>query len=424
MRKFYFLTVLALPFFASGQDANITSWKINTTGHQAQYYNSSSMVVNLNDSSEVLQVCYNTDSIYIRTSMLASFIMGDWPGDPFLADGQNKSYILDRTPLYPSAMHATKLTGMLGLQVNGVPLYDDGDGKSYNTAMNANNNTGEGVWNQIAWVSHINEMDAGNGHPDPTSTYHNHHNPIQLCSVTDDSEHSPIVGWALDGWPIYGPFGYTDAMDSTSGITRMTSTWQLRSITTRTTLYDGTPTSQVGPPVSGTFPLGIFIEDYEYNAGTGDLDYYNGRYCITPEYPDGTYAYFLNTDATGNPSYPNMVGPQYYGLILPVNLGPGAGNADNLTTGVTCYEPAGAGLTDELPKAALANVYPNPSADLVNIDYNGNMEEVMITDSKGQLVYSASQPANQISISFLTPGMYHVLIIGDKGVENVVLVKQ
>ena len=43
-----------------------------------------------------------------------------------------------------------------------------------------------------------------------------------------------------------------------------------------------------GPPIS-TFPLGFFIEDYEY-LGNGDLDENNGRYCITPDYPNGTFA--------------------------------------------------------------------------------------------------------------------------------------
>ena len=53
---------------------------------------------------------------------------------------------------------------------------------------------------------------------------------------------------------------------------------------------------QYGPDVSASDPAGTFMEDYEYRAGSGDLDEFNGRFAITPEYPAGTYAYFLSTD--------------------------------------------------------------------------------------------------------------------------------
>ncbi|HYG51490.1 MAG TPA: YHYH protein [Flavobacteriales bacterium] len=421
MKKLYIAFLMALPSVACAQGTNITSWRVNTTGHQAQYYNSSSAVIDLNDSSEVLEVCYNTDSIYVRTSMLASYIMGDWPGDPFVCDGQNSSYIFKRNPTYPSSTHGTKGVGLFGLAVNGVALYDDGDGKSYNSTTGTNNNSGAGVWNQIAWVAHLGEMDSGNAHPDPNNIYHHHHSPVQLCSLTDGSAHSPIIGWAFDGWPIYGPFGYSSAMDNTSTIARMTSSWSLRSITTRTTLYDGTTTSQVGPNVSATFPLGTYIEDYGYTASSGDLDYYNGRYCVTPEYPSGTYAYFLNTDASGNPSYPNMVGPDYYGTIYPVNMGPGAGSADNLTTGISCYDGA-TSVNDQAQFATSAKLFPNPTNNTVNIYYNGNIKQISIMNTSGSLVYVTSN-ATPIDIAFLPAGIYYVKVTGEKSVENLKLVK-
>ena len=43
-----------------------------------------------------------------------------------------------------------------------------------------------------------------------------------------------------------------------------------------------------GPAVSASFPLGDYIEDYQYVAGSGDLDQYNGRFVVTPDYPQGT----------------------------------------------------------------------------------------------------------------------------------------
>ena len=50
------------------------------------------------------------------------------------------------------------------------------------------------------------------------------------------------------------------------------------------------------PAYDSTYPKGAFIQDYEYNADlTGrHLDAYNGRFCHTPEYPTGTFAYFMS----------------------------------------------------------------------------------------------------------------------------------
>ena len=115
-------------------------------------------------------------------------------------------------------------------------------------------------------------------------------------------KHSPIIGWSYDGNPIYGPYGY-DRKDG--GLPRiMKSGYTLK--TTRTD----------GPPID-LFPLGFFIEDYEY-TGNGDLDRNNGRYCITPDYPTGTYAYFATIDPTSNQTsgtFKNYRAPQFPYLI-------------------------------------------------------------------------------------------------------------
>jgi hypothetical protein len=115
-------------------------------------------------------------------------------------------------------------------------------------------------------------------------------------------KHSPIIGWAYDGNPIYGPYGY-DRKDG--GLSRiMRSGYTLK--TSRTD----------GPPID-LFPLGFFIEDYEYNAN-GDLDRNNGRFCITPDYPTGTYAYFATIDPNSNQTsgtFKNYRAPQFPYLI-------------------------------------------------------------------------------------------------------------
>ena len=109
--------------------------------------------------------------------------------------------------------------------------------------------------------------------------------------------HSKIIGWASDGYPIYGPFGYRVSAENDSGVKRMTSSYRLL-----TTEAYGRTHSFV------TLPPGSFINDYEYVYGLGDLDIHNGRFCVTPEFPNGTYAYFMTINADGNPIFPYIIG--------------------------------------------------------------------------------------------------------------------
>ncbi len=112
--------------------------------------------------------------------------------------------------------------------------------------------------------------------------------------------HSKIIGWAYDGNPIYGKYGYSNPIDSTSAITAITSSWQLKS-------------SRPSGPSTSDYPLGSFVEDYELGTSSV-LDKYNGRFCVTPEFPNGVYAYFA-TDA-----FPYFVGFEYYSTADDFNI--------------------------------------------------------------------------------------------------------
>jgi len=124
--------------------------------------------------------------------------------------------------------------------------------------------------------------------------YINTYLPRQLRLILEDNieddfsekstvAHSPIVGWAYDGSPIYGPYGYGTPSGGT--VRRMVSGYKL--------------VNKGNRPSTSIFPYGSFIEDYVYNA-SGDLDEFNGRFCRTPEYPDGVYAYFCTIQATNS----------------------------------------------------------------------------------------------------------------------------
>ena len=114
---------------------------------------------------------------------------------------------------------------------------------------------------------------------------------------SDNSAHSPILGWAYDGSPIYGPYGYTNPDGGV--IKQMKSGYDLSVDTTNR-------------PSLGTFPEGFFVQDYKF-TDNGDLDIHNGRFCITPDYPEGVYAYFttLNTIVDGSGPFKNYKRPQF-----------------------------------------------------------------------------------------------------------------
>ena len=113
--------------------------------------------------------------------------------------------------------------------------------------------------------------------------------------------HSPIIGWAYDGNPIYGPFGYANPLDINSDIVQLS------------TGYTKSSANVVDRP-SG-FADGFFVEDYKYD-NSGNLDQYNGRFAKTPEFPNGVYAYFAGISTnfgtgTTQPEFPYFIGHFY-----------------------------------------------------------------------------------------------------------------
>jgi hypothetical protein len=102
--------------------------------------------------------------------------------------------------------------------------------------------------------------------------------------------------------------------------------------------------SDWGPAINSNFPLGAYNEDYEYVANLSQLNEFNGRFCATPEYPQGTFAYFATRDANGQASYPYLVGPEYYGVVETGNLGPGGGHMTPPPS-ATDYAPFEIGLS-------------------------------------------------------------------------------
>lgn len=129
--------------------------------------------------------------------------------------------------------------------------------------------------------------DANNAHVQPTGEYHYHGMPEGLLTNAGATTANPkmvLVGWAGDGFPIYARYCYSTANDATSPLKVCTGSY------VKDTAADS------GRPSATLVPLGAFVSDWTYTAGTGDLDDCNGRTGVTPEFPNGIY-YYMATDS-------------------------------------------------------------------------------------------------------------------------------
>ena len=182
-----------------------------------------------------------------------------------------------RVPANPTLSNrVTPLTlGDFGISVNGVP-FDPGAAEWYRGDRNSG-------WQYEALSGAVAlGLDENHAHVQPSGAYHYHGLPSLLLEGLNvrSGQHSPQIGWAADGFPIYALYGYANG---TSGDIRE--------------LQSGYRVKAGHRPSGGSNPGGhydgTFTADYEFVKGLGDLDECNGRYALTPEYPQGTYAYFL-----------------------------------------------------------------------------------------------------------------------------------
>jgi len=132
----------------------------------------------------------------------------------------------------------------------------------------------------------------------------------------------------------------------------------------------------------------------------GDLDVHNGRFCVTPEYPNGTYAYFATVDENWNSKFPYVI-HSYYGVVEADNfaqMGPGnSGTQVNISEPTTIQDPDSivfpvdttTGLEEINGLDGLINIYPNPSSEFIAVQCVGvNYDDIALSlyDMQGKLV--------------------------------------
>lgn len=345
--------------FAQGPE--ITSWTLNLNGATNPSYP--------NYLTNVQDVCYTSTDVYVSCTCIPGYDIGPWSQNPNQPANQNFVFKISLNPQENTGNKTKAPLGHTGVWSNGVSVFNAEDGMSYQN---------QGIWNRNALYFEGVSFDDCLGHPAPNGEYHHHVNPTCLYDDSDDQTHSPIIGYAFDNFPIYGAYGYTN-VNGTGSIKRMESSYQLKNISSRTN----------GPNLN-QYPLGAYIEDHEYITGSGDLDEYNGRYCITPEYPNGIYAYFVTIDANLDPVYPYTPGPYYYGIAQGSgNLGPQSGHNTipgnctpytGSTTNIIQIDKTVKGDPIQVIDLLGRNIQNNSASPLLYIYQDGTSEKRMIIE--------------------------------------------
>ena len=227
-------------------------------------------------ASEVMVAVVGAKRV-IRANGIPDHATGKFPGrgNPNQIAAQRYEFSV---PVAPERAAKTTPLGMspFGVAVNGV-VFDPGA----NEWWNDDRSTG---WQYEALGGGRNlGIDTEHAHVQPNGAYHYHGIPAALLTrLTGGKQQMGLVGWAADGFPIYGPWIPTDANDVSSALKRATPSYRVK--------------AGNRPDGPGGAHDGKFGKDWEYVTGTGDLDECNGRFGKTPEFPAGIYYYVLTDD--------------------------------------------------------------------------------------------------------------------------------
>jgi hypothetical protein len=205
---------------------------------------------------------------------------------------QNYEWIIPRSPVNdttgghdatncPEANGEYECAAALGevaIAVNGVPFYGPEDGPGGDAVASQHGAYDEDRQPIELGVCHAHNGQGGtfhyhadanclHWHPEEGETMLDYDisTPAAVAQNTANGSHSAVIGVAMDGYPIYGLWGYDDQMN----IVEMKSSYRLKEGETG---YNG-------------------IDDYEYDQTLGHLDVCNGHFGPTPEFPEGIYHY-------------------------------------------------------------------------------------------------------------------------------------
>lgn len=228
--------------------------------------------------SASLEITVSGNTCSITSNAVPNHNFGIARGFPNAFSEQDQRYTITATPEFADTPTALSLQYDNAIFLNGVKLdlvaagcFGVGNGR-----IGCNDMSAPYRYDPMSPGAGFN-TDDHNAHTQPDGAYHYHGNPMALFEQDNPMAPSPVIGFAADGFPIFGSY-----IADGDTIRLATTSYQLKSGT-----RDGGP----GGDYDGTF-----VDDWEYVAGSGDLDQCNGMV------QDGVYGYVV-TD-----SYPHVMG--------------------------------------------------------------------------------------------------------------------
>jgi hypothetical protein len=244
--------------------------------------------------------------------------------------------------------------------------------------------------------------------------------------IKKNKQHSPIIGFAFDGFPIYGPFGFENGQFGDM-ITRLKSSYSLRQIKRRIYIMNGHKI-KYGPRVTERNPLGSFANDYEFTQQSTNnyLDNHNGRFCKTPEYPEGNYCYFATIDSNTKSIYPFLTTPELYGKVV-------QNKTNQIPANTITFSPEANEILRKHQQTNSVKIFFAEKSELIVVQSNGLINEnltIQLIDSNGKFIQETTLYQGSTLAYFDTQtiynGDYTVKIIGPTGttIENVTVKKK
>jgi hypothetical protein len=285
------LALASAALVACGGGGDSTTTTSSTTGtstagvlceYASSVFNSSASV---NATATAAWSCGSTTRS-VKANGLPDHAVGAFPnaGNPNTIAAQTISASVNLAPVLTTIITARGGPGSpTGVILNGVYIDPNTAGTCDNSGAHCDMAQGTGAWNIEALGGAFNfGTDSNNAHVQPGGVYHYHGVPEGFVTKLNKGQAMTLVGWAADGFPIYARHGYTVASDAASAIKVMRGSYRLKAA------------PDTNRPATSLYPMGTFKQDYEYVAGSGDLDECNGRTGVTPEFPKGIYHYFAS----------------------------------------------------------------------------------------------------------------------------------
>lgn len=255
---------------------------VETSGDCADYNNTYDAVVF--DVQDETETAFVLDVVISNDDVACTLSSNNIPNHDFNVNGNfadvvvetPQAFTIPRNPTIAASATLLDQQSYDAVMLNGVPLdllsagcYQDG----VNVQIGCTFGIDDWLLDPLGTGGRFG-ADDNNAHTQPGGIYHYHGSPNAMYDLEDDSVISPVIGFAADGFPIYGPY----FLDSNTGtIRKATSSYSLR---------DGSRGEETNDNPGGDFD-GEYIDDHEFIADSGDLDACNGMTV------DGQYGYYL-----------------------------------------------------------------------------------------------------------------------------------